>query len=572
MEFVYLDQQDDQGNYFVNPSVPDKVALEHIQDWRVAIMEGDDGNTYQVRGYSGWYFQASASTAEVDVNATANDEMDVTLGRTDWRDFVMWWANKPTGYVDPAAPGVYYPKFYGIERLFMGLTEFGGHYFVSNGYTPVGSSPGQIYFDRYPGPIRTSYLYGPHGKSTEHTIYHTMKFELQGKCSVELTGITPTIENWGNLGSLIPAGNKVKITPGSDTLIIIDGQRGIRIRTNGWHAHFGDHILKNNATRQYRWGAETEWAVRGVNLSSVDQYGVTTYGSSIQFSGYHHWWLQQWCDNNPGKMDRYNIQGKATIWYKRATPGYPNSWSLPDPHRVIKGAYDLPVADEVVYSQSAIWKTMHEEGDELFNVDPTYAESIGMSFGFSQNTFNWAYMHVEFFSGETLIGSKFLKFEITTSFNTVSATEQIPWKRATAGGGTWTGEYPGQGEFIPDNSESGEPQYANEGGMLCLPFGTRTPSILPTCGISITSVGSSGVPYTFIPHSELPRVNPGGGSAVRTVTLDWGDGLADACLLDTSIKHQWDAAGDYTISMEVTYTEASGRGPDRSKTYIRVSP
>ena len=140
MEFVYLDQVDAYGNYYINPSVPDKTPLKHIQDWRVAILKGDDGNTYQVRGYSGWYFQASSSTSDLDINATANDEMDVVYGRTDWRDFVMWWANKPAGYANPTTSTSY--KFYGVEHLFMGLTEFGGHYFVSNGYTPVGSPPG----------------------------------------------------------------------------------------------------------------------------------------------------------------------------------------------------------------------------------------------------------------------------------------------------------------------------------------------------------------------------------------------------------------------------------------------
>jgi hypothetical protein len=583
MEFVYLDQQDDQGNYFVNPSVPDKVALEHIQDWRVAIMEGDDGNTYQVRGYSGWYFQASSSTSEVEVNDTANDEMDVTQGRTDWRDLIMWWANKPTGYSDPTLPGVYYPKFYGIERLFMGLTEFGGHYFVSGGYNPPPPSPpGRIVFDRYAGPIRTSYLYGPHAIST---IYHTMKFELLSKCAVTLSGKTPTILNWGALGSIIPSGNKVKLQPGSDTLIVMDGQRGIRIRTNGWHAHFGDHIFKNSVTREYRWGGNIEWVVatgfvpvldepiQGTPLSSYDpDAGITSYGSTIQFAGYHHWHLEQWSDMNPGKMDRYNIQGKATIWYKRPDPPYPNAWSNPDPYKVIKGAYDLPAADEVSYSQATVFETMHEAPDPLFNVEASYAKSIGISFGFTQSSDKWWYIHVEWYSNDTLIGSKFLSFEKFGDYNLILWKEKIPWKPGVAGGGSWTGGYPGQGEFIPDDAEAGDPEFANEANMLCLPFGTRTPSILPTCGITITSIGSSGVPYTFVPHSELPKVGLGGGSIVRTVTLNWGDGTADACLLDQPIQHQWDSEGYYTISMEVTYTEASGRGPDRSKTYIRVAP
>lgn len=572
MEFVYLDQVDENGNYYINPSVPDKTPLKHIQDWKVAGMTGDDGNYYRVRGYSGWYFQASASTSDLDVNATANDEMDVTMGRTDWFDFVMWWANKPSGYAVP--PQNASLKFYGVEHLFMGLTEFGGHYFVSNGYNPPEGPPGKIVFDRYPGPIRMSYLYGPHGDSTDHKIYHTMKFELLSKCTAELTGNAPTIENWGNSGSLIPSGKKVKISPGSDTLLVIDGQRGIRIRTNGWHAHFGDHIFKNQVTREYRWGGNIEWVValgfspvegepvQGTALWSIDpETGATLYGSTIQLAGYHHWYLQQWCDNNPGRMDRYNIQVKGSMWYRRSTPPSPNVWSNPDPHRVVRGTYDLPVADEVVYSQAGIFKTMHEPPDPLFNVEASYADSIGVSLNFSETSQHWQYLHIEFFSGTTLIGSKFLKFTISGSFNTVSYEEQIPWKRATGGGGHWSGGYPGTGEWIPDNSESGAPEFANEGNMLCLPFGNRISSVLPTCGFQITTIGSAGVAFTVVPYSTRKT------TGVNSVTIYWGDGSSSTATIDLSISHTWADAGVYAVSVVVGHMDGT---TDQSGTYVTV--
>jgi len=574
MEFVYLDLQDEQGNYYINSSVPDKLALEHIQDWRVAIMQGDDGNTYQIRGYSGWYFQASSSTSEVDVNATANDEMDVIQGRTDWRDFVMWWANKPTGYADPTAPGVYYPKFYGIERLFMGLTEFGGHYFVSNGYTPPDSPPFTIVFDRYAGPIRMSYLYGPHGASTDHTVYHTMKFELLSKCAVSLTGKAPTIQNWGDLGSVIPSGNKIRLHPGSDTLLIIDGQRGIRIRTNGWHAHFGDHILKNSVTRNYTWGANIEWVIatgfvpfpdepiQGTPLSSYNpETGITSYGSVIQFAGYHHWYLEEWSISNAGKMDRYNIQGRATIWYKRSTPTSPNNWARPDPYKVIKDVYDLPAADEVSYSQAEVFETMHEPPDPLFNVEASYAKSIGISFGFSQASDKWWYMHIEWFSDGTLIGSKFLNFYKFGDYNTISFEEQIPWKRATAGGGTWTGGYPGQGEFIPDDSEAGYPEHANEANMLCLPFGTRIPSILPTCGLQITTIGTAGAAFAVYAYSTRKT------TGIASALISWGDGTSESVTLGSSVSHTWANPGVYTVMVTVSHTDGTN---DEGKTYVTV--
>jgi len=527
-------------------------------------MKGDDGNTYQVRGYSGWYFQASASTSEVEVNDTANDEMDVTQGRTDWHDLIMWWANKPTGYANGTSSPTL--RFYGVEHLFMGLTEFGGHYFVSQGYHPTGAPTGEIDFDRYPGPIRTGYLYGPHGDSVDHKIYQNMKFNLLSKCTAELSGTAPTIENWGNLGSIIPSGNKVKISPGSDTLIIVDGQRGIRIRTNGWHAHFGDHIFKNTATRQYRWGGNIEWilatgyvpypgsAQQGISLSSVDQYGVITYGSSIMLAGYHHKYLEDWCTNNTGRMDRYNLQGKASIWFRRSA----GAWTNPDPHRVAKGSLDLPVADEVVYSQAVAFPTMHEPPDPTHGVSASYANSVGMSFGFSQNSYNWAYMHIEIFSGSTLVGTKFLSFS-RESYGT-GHDSKIPWKVATDNG-HWSGGYPGSGVYIDNTNEIGNPEFANEGNMFCLPFGTRIPSILPTCGFQLTTLGSAGVAFTAVPYST--RKTTGISSAYMT----WGDGGSDTVTLGTAINHTWATIGIYTVTVTVNHSDGT---TDSAKTYVTV--
>jgi len=553
MEFVYLDQVDANGNYIINPSVPDKPPLKHIQDWRVALMTGNDGNAYQVRGYSGWYFQASASTSEVDVNATANDELNLVQGRTDWRDFVMWWANKPTGYSDPTAPGVYYPKYYGVEHLFMGLTEFGGHYFVSPGYHPEGAPPGEIDFSRYPGPIRMGYLYGPHGSSGEHRITHTMKFDLLNKCTAELSGVAPTIENWGNLGSIIPSGNKVKIWPGSDTLIVIDGQRGIRIRTNGWHAHFGDHIFKNSAERQYRWGGNIEWVTLNA-LSSLDENGVPAYGSIMQLVGYHHWWLQIWCNTNPGKMDRYNIQARASVWYKRTDA---HAWNKPDPYSVFKGTESLPVADEVVYSKAEIWKTMHDPGEaEPIEVPPSYADSMQILFNFSQNSFQWEHMHIEFFSGDTLLGVKFMRFRHET-YGTYA--EGGIWWKPQADNGHYEGGYPPV--WVPNTAETGAPEYENEANMLCLPFGTRIPSILPTCGFQLTTLGSAGAVFTAVPYSTRKT------TGISSASMFWGDGSFDTVTLGAAINHTWATVGIYTVTVTVNHSDGT---TDSAKTYVTV--
>jgi hypothetical protein len=611
MEFGYIDLVDpDTGEYYLNPSIPDKDAVTHIQDFKVGrvVAHDEDGNSkvYQFRGWSGWYFQASASTAVIDVNVTQQSELNPGTNRSGWKDITEYWYNRPQFVSPPVHDG---KEFFGIDYLFRGLTEFEGHSFGEYVQSYVDSNGNYVFpsFRRMPGPIRMSYLYGPQGDSA-NKINHQLRFSLSGKCNVMLHGRFPGIRDWSSeFGSyILPSkATTMLLKPGSDNLILIDGRNAIRIRLNGWHAHFGDHIMKpennfpsfyaggagNFLTYGYPFSTPCEDASYGDDTSerSLDENGNWVYGSAFELSGGHHFHIGRWIEANQTKgLDRFNIKAVAKAWKK--LPGDynpPESTGLPrlnrpDPYNVIlKTEGDRP-ADEVVYTTATPRKTVHEfdpdHNEYGIECDPAYADSMGFIFNFKEPLNHYGYVHISWYYDGVLIGVNFRAAvgggadSYITGGNYAYA---IPWKA------TDKSLFPGYGGDLPIPPSEKDPDHEGaplngeyEAYLVCIPFGPNNTDFLPTCGFHIPpdGKGSAGKPYTFIPWTYLPRVNFSGASIIKTVTLDWGDGLADACFLDTPIKHQWDTAGDYTISMEVTYTEASGRGPDRSKTYIRVAP
>ena len=438
-------------------------------------------------------------------------------------------------------------------------------------------------------------------------INHQLRFSLSGKCNVVLHGRFPGIRDWSSeYGSyILPSkATTMLLKPGSDNLILIDGRNAIRIRLNGWHAHFGDHVLKpelsqkffatfgsgNFLTYGYPFSTPCEDGNFGDDTPerSLDDNGNWVYGSAFELSGGHHFHIGRWIEANQDKgLDRFNIKAVAKVWKK--LPGdydpQPSSdlprLNIPDPYNVILKTEEDRPADEVVYTTAVPRKTVHEFDPDHnqygIECDPTYADSMGFIFNFKEPLNHYKYIHISWYYNGVLIGVNFRQSvgsgpdSFITGGNRANA---IPWKA------TDKSLFPGYGGDLPippsekDPDHEGGPmdEEGNEAYLVCVPFGQNNTDFLPTCGFHITVKGSVGNPYTFIPWTYLSRVDFGGASIIKTVTLDWGDGLADACTLDTAIQHQWDVAGDYTISMQVTYTDASGRGPDRSKTYIRVAP
>jgi hypothetical protein len=554
---------------------------------------------------SGWFFQASASTSAININVTAQSELDPTH-RSSWLNLVDFWYNRPQFVSPPVHNG---SEFYGIDYLFRGETVYEGHSFtnISQGYTDQNGNYVYPKTDFFGGPMRMSYLYGEHGDTafrgkTEPRLNHTLKFASRGKCTVQLQGRTPIINKWSPNGSWVPQNKQTLMTlkPGSDNLIVIDGKLAIRVRLNGWHAHYGDHVFRPNwnynttvfaAGNYITWGSglslncEGEFYGQSTPLVGSDADGNTTYANTFEFrSGQLHW-LKQWLDSNADKgMNIYNIKATLKAWKKlppSTDPAKPTpTQGVADPYKVLintgssaaDGLFVKP-PDAIVYTQAGVRKSVYEFDPmaNLFGCNPTYSEDVGFLFSLPEPVDKYAYGYIEWTYDGVLIGARMFDSSIYGYLDPYNT--QIPKWRTTDYSifGDYHGDLPVP-STDPDPDHEGHPNGYHDAALICVPFGPNNTSILPTCGIYITSLGKKGVPYTFVPHSSLPKVSVGGASIIKAVTLDWGDGHADACSLDTPIKHQWDTAGDFTVSMGVIYTEASGRGTDRSITYIRVAP
>lgn len=580
--------------------MPDKVSASHIQDFRIARLIGTDGKVHQVRGYSGWYFQASASTSQVDVNVSQQSELDPQF-RGQWINPIDFWYNRP----QPNPPVHNGNEFYGSDYLWRGLPEFEGHSFLYNALSNPVHGPGtnvDYIVARFPGPIRMSYLYGAKGQSGSNgpTINHTLRFTYKGGCKMQLHGRTPVIGDWSSAGSWIPEheSDRISIQPGQDQLILIDGLRGIRVRTIGWYAHFGDHVIKPEAYFQsviYSSSGNTMVWQRPFSIPCEDKFfGDSTpegsytdpnninswvYGNSFELAGFHHWWIGDWIKNHPNAgIDRYNITATLKAW---KTPPTSSNPVIPDPYKVVaESTTDLP-PDAVVTTKAILRKTVHEfnpnhdqYGQEC---DPNYADSMGFIFTLPETLDNYAFGHIEWHYKGALIGSRFIQADSIGPAACLTGDKRVIWWKKTDSSvlGNYGGDLPvppserdpGM-EGFPAQGES----WGNDASLICMPYGSQQTGLLPTCGIWITSVGSTTLPYTVKPWTYLPRSNnPNFADGIQSVILDWGDGSSDACQIGVAIQHQYQAAGVYKVQMTVNYKDVDGRSPDRSATYVTVS-
>lgn len=553
IEFCYIDQYDAQTQtYSVNPAVVDKAAIENLQDFRLFYGKGTDGNQYQARGASGWYFQASASTSQVNVNDTTQDERDIQ-GHNAWEDIISFWSKN-----DPAPTNG--QDFKPFDQLFRGIPIFGGYIYGTRDQDVYPGDSGYPTHISGEGPIRLSYLYGDAGPTQNCDL----QFQLISKCTVQLKGTTPNIPNWANIGSIVPDSDlaKIKLKVGTDALIPIDGLRAIRIRITGWHAHFADHAIKPfHIFPSSTFPAGINWIWRensspfycdngqcyGEYTQQVtyDGNGNPTYGSAIELTGYHQKFIGDWSLNN-GKIDRYGINAVAKVWFRNADNSLP---PRPDPHKVIFTADDR-IPDEVLFVDATQRKTVHTPGDPLFNVEPDYALNPGFVFNFSRPVTDIAYVHIDWYYQDQYLGSQFWGGRQQTYPNIFGIQENIHntilfvKKDAT--------------DVVCDNMTA---------SLICVPFGQSYFSPVPTNGLAVTSVGSAGVAYTFTPYSYADTVG------IDKAEVDWGDNSAlEQVTIGTSKNHTYTNAGTYRIEMTITYTALDGRPDDSSILHITVSP
>ena len=630
MEFVYLDLKDpDTGEWHVNPAIFDKDEVTHVQDFRVADIVGTDGQLHRVRGYSGWYFHAMANTAQVNVNASQEAEAN-PQGRNNWLNLVDFWYDRPQSVVPPVHDG---QEFHNLDYLWKGVPEFEGLSFVSTksstgggggGYPPPGGGggstlPGGGYDDHteglgaytVPGPIAMSYVYGWQGDTrwkseAEPALNHTMRFSLTGKCKVRLHGRTPIMGEWASGGSWLPEGknDSISIMPGQDKLIVIDGMRGIRIRTSGWFAHFGDHVIKSRIYDKnfIFWGSgnSVTWYNEGLEAMcegnyfgdqtfglSFDDKGNPVYSNKIEIAAQHHWWIGQWCDNNPNSgLDRYSLEATMKLWKKQPPPADPADQRRsrsPDPYKVILGTspysknlVDVP-ADAIVYTKAVARKSVHEfdpnHATNGGNCNPDYAQSIGFVFTLPETREKYSHCHVEIKHKGHVIGSCFGK---SNNGYLTWSTEAIQWRA------TDFSIFPDYNGGLPipstekDPNQEGKPLNWYHAMTVAMPFGSQNMDFLPTCGIYITTMGKKDVPYTVKSYTNVPEAI----AIANKVTIDWGDGSPpeSATTIGTSFTHTYKAVGEYKITTSIDYTKTPGSPPDSTipmraeRTRVLVNP
>ena len=552
IEFCYIDQYDAQTQtYSVNPAVVDKLSIENLQDFRLFYGKGTDGNQYQARGASGWYFQASASTAQVAVNDTTQDERDLQ-GHNAWENPVDFWAKGPT-------PPVNGQDIRAFDNIFKGLTTFGGYLYGSRDSDVYPGDPGFPQHISGPGPIRLSYIYGDAG-TTQNC---DLQFDLVNKCTVKLKGTTPNIPDWSNSGSLIPDSDnvKIKLKVGTDALIPIDGLRAIRIRITGWHAHFADHIVKPfQIYPSATFPAGINWIWRensspfycdggqcyGEYTQQVtyDNNGTPNFGSAIELTGYHQKFIGDWSLNN-GQIDRYGINAVAKVWFRNADHSLPNR---PDPHDVILTAANSRLPDEVLFVNAQQRKTVHTPGDPLFNVEPDYAFNPGFVFNFSQPVTDIAYVHIDWYYQDQIVGSQFWGGRQQAYPNVFGIQENFH--------NTILYVKKDFSDVVCDNMSA---------SLVCVPFGQFYYSPIPNNGLVITAIGSAGVPYTFVPYSYSDT------NGIDKVEVDWGDGSAlEEVTIGAAVNHTYANASYYKIEQTITYTSLDGRADDSAILHIKV--
>lgn len=531
LEYGYIDSS--IGT--INSSVVDKASIENIQDFRIAQFN-NNGTTAQFRGASGWYFQAAASTAEIRINNTVNDERNIS-DRASWGNVVDEWENGTD--INP------------ISQLFLGLTTFGGYGY---GARDPDIEPGNANYPRHlssPGPIRLTYLYG----DTENYNSCDMQFELQSACKARLKGTTQDIPDWANEGSLVPdtTAADISILPGTDNFVVFDGLRAIRIRPLGWLAHMADHAMKPNDTfnsSTFPAGMTMVWKENSAPFAYDDgdplgdftpQYteanGTITYGYSLEWSAFHHYHFGNWADTTLGAPDRYNLKAIAKVWYYNEDDTSP---SRPDIYKVNIGTLIKP-ADEIVQVTAQERQTVHQgPTGPPFNDPPTYANNPGFVFTFSETVDNIAWLHMTIHYNDQIVGGNWGGNEGAANGFPVLETynNAILFQKETT-------------EVITDDLSA---------SLIGQPFGRYANSPLPPVFIAVLSV--TGTRFRAVDFQIVWTI-PKPGSGV-TYDIDYGDGSSDTGTTSDLPEHTYDSdAGTVyrvvlkTITSTKTYTHGT---------------
>lgn len=559
IEFCYLDVFHPDGSHGVNPAVVKKEQIENIQEERLYSGVGSDGNNHFARGYSGWYFQAMASTSDVKLNNTQQDERDLQ-GHMAWGDpLAYWWNQTPM----PS------PNFGPLERIFMGPTRFGS---LTVGVTsddpndPVGTILTDV------GPIRLTYAYGQPSKvgSTQNLIRHRLQMELVSTCKAKLMGELPEIEDWqNNAGGMIPDTDEARfrLSAGADSLIVLDPLRGVRIRVMGWLGHYADHLVKNNDRYEnFTFPAGLNFIYRDNSaayandpdsgaplgdftpLYSTDTNGTTTYLPQFEFTGFHQKYLGDWINAN-GQIQRDGLKGKALIWNRLDENGDPLA-AMPDPYRVLLEGGKYHQADEVVESLSSIRKTVHTPPTGApFYDPPDYADNAGFVFHTGATSDKWGYVHVSYGTGAggvyaaNYYGGKTQPSPVDLFDNRENYGNAILWNK-------------GPEDWLCDNLQ------ASVSGLVFAGYGI-TGETLPELYSGLWDRAGSVLTFRLIYHVK--------GLSTPDLRVNFGDGSADLVIPNAAKPYEYSHDyGVWTGSARVTVRVEEGGKIWNSAVWVKI--
>lgn len=574
-----MDETDANGNWVVNAVAPNKWFLENISEDRVCTLTDLNGLTRQARGYAGFAFNAITSTADSEILRPVEDIFDAnTRGALPPGPDSLAWPSildHCLQIIDPTGQPAIAPFIHSVSDLKKGLITL-GH--MTRCVTPADEFSACGHFQgslcaaySVHGPIKLGYLYGFAGDSTYHNLNHDMVLVSQGGCKFSFQGtdqvaaLMPQSPGFSQAGSYLPTDNLFSQSTPSESFIVLDGSRAVRIRLTSWFAAISDAAYQNTfglldtyinadcyqfVDNPYRYGGSAsapDWH-SGVQWYTVNQQGQIVWGNTLEHIGGHSYWVtKKWFKELNPNLSFTNLHVLIKVWYClpaiSVDPDVYPADPIPDPW-----ASEYIASDYVANGTSqrgsrppneVIWMKMHEvttchsTGDPTFNVDPEYTTNQGYTFSLSQTVNNVAFIHYAYYYNGTLVGQKF---------------QQNIQPRS--------GYYPNDilaNAFVNDGCGSNSGPYPSSANCNMYPFGPAGankfkpfhPTIMNRSGLTVTYRVVS--PFAFGPY-----------------TIDYGDG-SQAGQFNAGVEatHTYAAAGLYKVTITIGETNTS--------TYFTVS-
>ena len=576
-----MDELDENGNWVVNAVAPNKSFLNNINKDRVCQVTDLNGVSRQARGYAGFAFNAMTSTADKEIlrpvedifNAATRGALPLPADGPGWPDISLHCLqiNSPDGL--PAIAPFIHP----VDNLKKGLFSL-GH--LSRCVTPAdefsscGDNPGSLCVEYgMHGPIKLGYLYGFAGDPLYKKLDQSMTFFSKGGCKLSIEGssgtgaIIPYSEGFSQVGSTLPYDNSIKTSVPSESFIVLDGSRAIRVRLTSWFAVISDVAYQNNfglldtyinascyefSDNPYVYGGDPEnpdWK-SGVEWYTFNDQGQVFFGNTIEHIGGHSYWVtKKWFSELHPQLSFINLHVLIKIWYALPPLGGTDYYAdpIPDPWASEYFASDYAVnstatrgtrpPDEVIWMKMHEVTTCHATGDPLFNVDPEYTMNQGYRFSTSQSVNNILYMHFTYYYKDVIVGQKYQQ-------NFSPRTQYFPSDIL-------------QNTLVNEGCGSNSSPYPSQANVNMYPYGQLGQNTFQPLHVMIYN--RSGLTITF---KAVYAPNFG------DYTIDYGDGSQPQQIAyGTNTEHIYQSSGFY----EVKISTNNPIGSYSSSTFFTVS-